>query len=318
MHLIFRIILPYNSTKQSKLKGDAMIGLCDCVTDDKKREIKEHGSFAFPVACYVNHTGSVPVPWHWHDELEVIFVKQGSVLIQIASERQEVTEGNGCFINAGILHAVEKSSAAEMEERSIVFHPRLVGGSMDSVFWQKYVLPVVSDRSLPGIYLEKSVPWQKEILSCIQTAWEVCALEKDDYEIAARNALSRCLSLLLRRQSGQQKKISEKALRQTERMKVMLNFIQQHFDETISIRQIAGSASVSESECMRCFRQTIGITPITYLKNYRLQYAAQLLKSTDLPVSSIGSQCGFQEMSYFSRAFGEIYGYTPSQYRKLC
>lgn len=293
-----------------------MIGLCDCMTDDKKREIKEHGSFAFPVACYVNHTGSVPVPWHWHDELEVIFVKQGSVLIQIGSERQEVTEGNGCFINAGILHAVEKSSDAEMEERSIVFHPRLVGGSMDSVFWQKYVLPVISDRSLPGIYLEKSVSWQNEMLSYIQTVWEACALEKDDYEIAARNALSRCLSLLLRQKSGKAAGLSEKALRQNERMKTMLKFIQEHFDEALTVRQIAESVSVSESECMRCFRNTIGVTPIAYLKSYRLQCAAELLENTDFSVSEIGGRCGFFEMSYFSRAFRQVHGCTPSRYRK--
>lgn len=292
-----------------------MIGLCDCVTDDRRREIKEHGSFAFPVACYVNRTGSVPVPWHWHDELEVVVVEKGSVLIQIGSVRQEVAEGNGCFINAGVLHAVEKSSDDEMEERSIVFHPRLVGGSMDSVFWQKYVLPVVSDRSLPGIYLDAAVSWQKEMLSYIRTAWEVCAMEKDDYEIAARNALSRCLSLLHRQQMGQKGGQTEKALRQNERIKTMLKFVQDHFDEAITVRQIAESVSVSESECMRCFRNTIGVTPIAYLKSYRLQCASELLKNTDFPVSDIGGRCGFFEMSYFSRAFREVYGVTPSRYR---
>lgn len=292
-----------------------MIGLCDCITDEKKREIKEHGSFAFPVACYVNHTGTVPVPWHWHDELEVIFVKRGSVLIQIGSEKREVTEGGGCFINAGVLHAVEKTSIVEIEERSIVFHPRLVGGSMDSVFWQKYVLPVISNRAFSGTYLDPSTPWQKEMISHIQTVWEACAMEKEDYEIVARNALSRCLSLTLKQQFGKKSGLSEKALRQNERMKIMLKYIQEHFDEALSVRQIAESVSVSESECMRCFRNTIGVTPIAYLKSYRLQCAAELLENTKDPVSDIGGRCGFLEMSYFSRAFRQVYGCTPSQYR---
>ena len=99
-------------------------------------------------------------------------------------------------------------------------------------------------------------------------------------------------------------------------MKVMLAFIQQHFGENITIRQIADSAAVSESECMRCFHHTIGITPIAYLKNYRLQCAAELLETTVQPVSFIGEQCGFREMSYFARAFRQNYGCTPSQYRK--
>ncbi len=98
-------------------------------------------------------------------------------------------------------------------------------------------------------------------------------------------------------------------------MKIMLKYIQEHFDEALSVRQIAESVSVSESECMRCFRNTIGITPIAYLKSYRLQCAAELLENTKDPVSDIGGRCGFLEMSYFSRAFRQVYGCTPSQYR---
>lgn len=293
-----------------------MIALCGCTTDAHQREVKEHGSFAFPVACYENDMQSLPVPWHWHDEIEMIVIEKGSATVQIASEKYEVTEGNGCFINAGVLHAVEETSKIHMEERCIVFHPRLVGGGMDSVFWQKYVLPVTSDRSLPGMFLQADIPWQKEMIAHICTAWQACVREEENYEITARNALSHCLGLIVKMQSGKSRMRSEKSLRQNERMKKMLQFIQQHFDEALTIRQIAASALVSESECMRCFRGTIGITPITYLKNYRLQYASGLLKSTDLPVAEIGGQCGFQEMSYFSRAFREIYGCTPSRYRK--
>ena len=294
-----------------------MIALCGCITDEHQREVKEHGSFAFPAACYSNDKNTIPVPWHWHDEIEVIVIRKGSALVRFSSAEYEVKEGNGCFINAGVLHAVEETSDASMEERCMVFHPRLIGGSIDSVFWQKYVLPVVSDRSFPGMFLDKSVSWQQEMISHISAAWEACAEEKGAFEITARNELSACIGILRQQQPMGKKTLSEKELRQNERMKTMMKFIQRHYDETIAIRQIAKSASVSESECMRCFRQAIGITPITYLKNYRLQCAAELLKSTDLPVADIGGRCGFQEMSYFSRSFRQIYGCTPSQYRKV-
>lgn len=120
-----------------------MIALCGCITDEHQREVKEHGSFAFPAACYSNDKNTIPVPWHWHDEIEVIVIRKGSALVRFSSAEYEVKEGNGCFINAGVLHAVEETSDASMEERCMVFHPRLIGGSIDSVFWQKYVLPVV-------------------------------------------------------------------------------------------------------------------------------------------------------------------------------
>lgn len=293
-----------------------MIATCGCVTDGRRREVKEHGSFDFPAACYLNDAGSLPVPWHWHDELEVIVVEKGSLTVKIASAQRELSEGCGCFINAGALHAMEKKAGACALERCIVFHPRLVGGNADSVFWQKYVGPLILDRSFPGLFLDPSVSWQREILSHIRAAWEFCAGEEGFYEMSARNELSSCIGILRQRQPLARKDVSQKALRQTGRMKVMLAFLQERFDEALTVSRIAASASVSESECLRCFRQTVGIAPIAYLKHYRLQRAAELLQGTDLPVAAVASRCGFLEMSYFSREFRKMYGAAPTQYRR--
>ncbi len=296
-----------------------MIAPCTCPTDPQKRELKAHGSFAFPAACFEKNEKTLPVPWHWHDELEFCITEEGGVTAHIGSEAYRMKKGEGCFINAGVLHAFEqseKNDSSGVKQHAVVFHPRLVGGSMDSVFWQKYVLPLTSDRCLPGFFLSGAVLWQKELLSYIRKAFFSCAYEEPDYEIAVRSALSECMAVLRRSQDVQTVRLSEKSIRQNERMKQMLSFIQQFFGETITVRQIAQSASISESECMRCFRQTIGTTPGAYLKNYRLQYAAELLKNTDISVASAASRCGFQEMSYFSRAFRNVYGCTPSGYRK--
>lgn len=293
-----------------------MIAPCGCVTDRQKKELKEHGSVSFPVACYACDTQAVNVPWHWHDELEVMIVEKGSVAVEFASAKHMVPTGSGCFINAGVLHALKKTKETEITEHAIVFHPLFVGGSRDSIFWQKYILPLISDFSFPGIFLEPSVPWQQNMLSLIRTAWNSCSAEVQNYEIITRNVLSECIGILCSRLSKRQQNLSQKTFRQNERMKTMLQFIQQNFRETVTVGEIASSASVSESECMRCFRQTIGMSPIAYLKSYRLQCAAELLRTTDFTVSMIGEQCGFGEMSYFSRAFREVYGNTPLQYRK--
>lgn len=95
----------------------------------------------------------------------------------------------------------------------------------------------------------------------------------------------------------------------------MLTFIKRHFGEELSVRDIADSASISESECLRCFRKILDTSPIAYLKTYRLQRAAELLETTSRKVSDIAAQCGFGEMSYFAKSFREIYRCTPSQYR---
>ena len=97
----------------------------------------------------------------------------------------------------------------------------------------------------------------------------------------------------------------------------MIQYIQDHYREPISLEEIAASASISESELFRCFHTVIGTTPASYLKQYRLQQAARLLLTTDWKIMEIGQHCCFQEMSYFAKAFRRAYGRSPSAYRKL-
>lgn len=113
-----------------------------------------------------------------------------------------------------------------MIEQSVVFHPLLVGGSRDSMFWQKYVLPLISDASFPGIFLDPSVPWQGETISVTCKAWDGCSKEAPDYEIVTRNVLSECVGILHRQQPKRQQNLTQAELRRNERMKTMLQFIQ--------------------------------------------------------------------------------------------
>ena len=95
----------------------------------------------------------------------------------------------------------------------------------------------------------------------------------------------------------------------------MLEYIKTHFPEDITLQDIADSASVSKSECIRCFHTVLKTSPVTYLNKYRLQYAAGLLSTTSWKISYICDQCGFRDIGYFSKSFKKMYGCSPSAYR---
>ncbi|MCD7838939.1 MAG: AraC family transcriptional regulator, partial [Clostridiales bacterium] len=105
-------------------------------------------------------------------------------------------------------------------------------------------------------------------------------------------------------------KPSEKAQRDARRVQIMLQYIQTHYADSITVEQIARNTSLSASECLHCFHATIGTAPIQYVKQLRVQQAAVLLATTDRKIADIGAQCGFQENSYFSRAFHSLQGCT--------
>lgn len=289
---------------------------CCVVTNEEQRELAEHGTAAFPIACYHDDLIREEVVWHWHEELELILVSEGTSLVVVGSERYTISEGNGIFINSGVLHAAYAADTHACRFHSIVFHPRLVGGSRDSIFWQKYLQPLLKDTSCGAVYYDRKVEWQRESLDALEKAWQACAQEKEGFEFYAREMLSQIVFRLSDKSVGTQTFVSEKSMRNEERMKNMLQYIHEHYMEELNTVQIAESASISVSECLRCFHALIGTTPIQYVKQYRILCAAGLLKSTSMKVVDIGMNCGFQDMSYFSKTFKEMRGCTPQQYRK--
>ena len=96
----------------------------------------------------------------------------------------------------------------------------------------------------------------------------------------------------------------------------MLHFIREHYGEKILLEDIAQSANISERECLRTFRKTIGRTPFDFLNEYRLSRARELLEETDRPVTEIAFETGFSDGAYFGKLFRKQYGCSPSHYRK--
>ena len=284
--------------------------------DARGRELIEHGTALFPVACYHDDLREMEVAWHWHEEVEIFVIEKGTARVSVNGTDYLVKQGEGFFINTGILHGVWQEGTEQCRLHSIVFHPRFVGGGMDSILWQKYLEPLLTDASRPCALFSNASAWEAAASQAIESAWQLCVLEEEGFEFQVRELLSRIVLLLFQNRPLSAKRPSERALRDSERTKAMLQFIREHYGEELTLTQIAESANISASECLRCFRSVIGRSPIQYVRQVRIQKAAELLLGTDQKISDIGAQCGFQGMSYFSKAFRELKGCTPSEFRE--
>ena len=221
--------------------------------------------------------------------------------------------GQGVFINSGALHAVEPAEGRALLH-SGVFQPRLVGG-MDTVFWQKLIRPLLQPGTPPFFLLDEAVPWQRQVLLCLREAWKGVADEPFDYENRVRYHLTAALRLLITQCVSGKVKVSEQEQIASERMKQMLRYVEEHYAEELTVEKLAGCVALSESACLRSFRQFLGITPIQYVKQFRVEKAAELLRSTRLKTGEVGLECGFSDASYFIKTFREIKHCTPREYR---
>lgn len=288
---------------------------CGLKTNAQRMERVRYDTGLFPIACFHEDLALEPAAWHWHPDLEIGVILQGTAVIGAGAERFTVRPGEGFFINAEVLHALWAQDQSACLLHSAVFHPRLVGGSVDSIFWQNYIQPLITDSARQSIHFDGSQPWHALALDAIGAAWSSCVEEPPGYDLQTREALSRLALLLSRNRPAVGAAPAKRVLRNEARIKQMLQFIQEHYASDISLASLAESAAISESECLRCFRGTIGTATIQYLKQFRVQKATELLAGTEKDVAEIGALCGFEDASYFTKTFRELKGCTPSAYR---
>ena len=100
------------------------------------------------------------------------------------------------------------------------------------------------------------------------------------------------------------------------RLSRILEYMQQHATQVISLDELAREAGISRFHFVRLFKQKVGLAPHEYLVGLRLTKAADLLLSTDLDVATIASQCGYSNAGRFAHAFRLRFHKSPSMYRR--
>lgn len=98
-------------------------------------------------------------------------------------------------------------------------------------------------------------------------------------------------------------------------IKESISYIEQNFQNDITIEDIARFCGLNRSYFGKIFHESMGKTPQEFLINYRMIKATELLKLTTLSIADIGSAVGYPNQLHFSRAFKNVYGISPRQWR---
>lgn len=256
------------------------------------------------------------VPWHWHPEIELTLVLEGTVRVLVNNEEYFIEAGDGMFINSNVLHYKEPASEGRVCTVNHVFDPSIVAGQYHSVFAQQYVRPLLDCKGFDSYIFCGTDLKNKDVLNSIQHAYDITYQEVTGYELMARNDFS---FIWLALYDAAKDKIHEKQNANTlkeERVKYMMLYIHKNYTDKLTLEQIAEAANISKRECLRCFHEVLNITPFHYLMEYRVRKASELLRNSRESISEIGYNCGFSSTSYFTKLFRELRGVTPSEYRK--
>lgn len=282
---------------------------------DRYKEEKLHGSALFPFNIY---PCTIPedfdtVPLHWQNSMELIYVKRGAGLAQVAVNVLEARAGDIFVLPPGTLHGLRQSPGKRMEYENFIFSLALLGGA-DDVCAQQYLMPLQSGRLTFPARISLEDPGYGAIAACLADAEEFCRTRRNGFELGVKGAMLRLIALLLAEQNLPPAPPDSAG---TLRLKRLLQRVEDDCAAPLPVAEAAALCGCSASHFMRWFKKMTGVSFGVYLNERRLAAAAELLRTTDDTVLSIAGQAGFENLSNFNRRFKARYGVTPRQYRAM-
>lgn len=299
----------------------------------------QHGSHEFPIQYYVdelNHFENRSCPLHWHNAMEFFTVKSGTVEVQAGNSIYTILAGEGIFQNVNTLHGFRQVGPPEKCEcPNIVFSDELIA-PVNSVISNKYLKPISLSDDIPCAVLKRDIAWQREILEHLDLVFSLLQkygpagvygafpflpfdhqeVESDCYEIQVQEELLTIWRILYNHRDEMRTDISIKDHRLQIRMQTMLLFIQNNYQNKLTLRDIADSANISKSECSRCFQNYLQSSPVDYLIVYRIERAKKLLQYGQDNIETIALSVGFESATYFCRMFMQKTGMTAKIYQE--
>ena len=247
--------------------------------------------------------------YHYHPDIQIDVVLAGTVRYIIEGNEISVSEGDGVFINANIVHRTIPSGADYL---SLRFHPDLL--SANEYIEKTYISPIVENRGFRYLFLNHAEFWQDSVMEAVRSFYMFDSAGADDMPLVAASQFFYIWHTLFTNLPEKDKEFEETSKEKA--MRTMIGFIQKNYNRSVSLSDIAASAGISSSGCSQFFKELIHDSPYHYLLEYRLQQAMIMLCTTGASITEIAENCGFPDTSHFIRSFSGAYGSTPLQYRK--
>ena len=283
----------------------------------EQKEQAQHGELMFPLKRYITILSDLyPVTAaHWHEEAELTLITKGSCTYHIHLDSYNVVQGDILFIPPAELHSINTPAGTEMTSTTFVFHMDFLTTSTADICTARYLKPISHHTlTLPCVIRPDHPAYEKlrETICAMDQAYEE---KKEGYEMMLKALLLYALSVLLPyRQTAEVRPQPEDE--RTAKLKLVLEYIGEHYSEELTIPQLARLCFFSEYHFMRFFKKYTGMSCLEYIKNLRLEKAASRLAQGGQSVLEVSLSCGFANLSYFYREFRKKYGMTPKQFIK--
>ncbi len=258
----------------------------------------------------------IPYPLHTHSFAELVIILSGTGYHRVSGQLLPIAAGDVFVILGNRAHGYE--NLADLHLVNLLFDPAILDA------------PAYDLSRLPGFHALFTLEpqWRGEgdvsahlrldagrldrTMSLIERIEDELNCREDGYRFMAAVHFMQLVGELSRWYSGAQ----HPGARRLSRIGAAIGFLEHHLDEPVTLKELTDLTDLSASTLNRAFRRAVGLPPLAYHLRLRIRYAGDFLRTTDLSVTEIAGQTGFNDTKYFARQFRKAMGLSPSTYRK--
>ncbi|RCW16408.1 AraC family transcriptional regulator [Streptococcus gallolyticus] len=259
--------------------------------------------------------GHPDVLFHWHPEIEINYIYEGSARFHIDYDYFNSQAGDIILIRPNGMHSIHPLENQKHVTDTFRFHLDMIGHSTVDQVSLRYLQPLQTSlyKFVPRI--QPGMPGYEDIKECLFTIFELSKNEGRHFELLLKSKLNELLYLLFYHRYVLRKNTDD-AYRKNEQIRELIDYINNNYQKNLSIDFLSQFMGYSKTHFMAVFKQHTGISCTEFIIRIRLSKACDLLINTTDPILEIATAVGFNNLSNFNRQFKRYYKLTPSSYRK--
>lgn len=238
------------------------------------------------------------VETHWHEHIELLYFKKGGCRMSCGGEFVKIEDENIVVVNSNELHSFDRSNT-------------------DILFFIQINPAFFSDIKFDNIIFKNLIPKDETIKNCFEEMFTEFYSKKEGYDMAIKGCVYRLMTHILR--NYKKESLSDYDLKQRKskirRIDTILTYISDHYDDKLTTSMLAEKFFLNEHYFCHFFKNATSQSPSEYINHYRIEKALTLLNNTDISITEIAMNVGFNDPNYFTRTFKKYTGKTPSEYR---
>ncbi len=263
---------------------------------------------SFAPDAVVRHESRMLSDMHLHNEYEFLRLNRGVFRCVTLDGEYILNEGDILFVNKYVPH----STFEEMTGTHDTLIQFRLPSEGDSII--RYISRFTSISDAPAYVFRSGTPECEEIRLSFDAILNEYKEKKPFWSDYIYNHMLMLISAL-KRQGIISETIRKKAAA-IEKLRPVLEYINENCGENLSTAQLSGMFNFSEQYFCRLFKNTVGTSPINYINFVRVSKAEKLLK-TETSLLKIANDMGFSSLSYFNRVFKKYKHYSPGEYKKI-